>query len=149
LKNILSFVYCDTFFIYNDWREKVVILLLGRRLKELRGKRTQQEIADGLKISRARYSHYENDHVQPDNDLLQKMADLYKTTVDDLLGRKITYHELNIVKESSNNDAQTTIKLLEEQAERMGLSPSDPRFLKMLDDAFDLLRLARGQNTDK
>lgn len=61
--------------------------MLGERLKVLRGKRTQQEIADKLSISRARYSHYENDHVQPDNDLLQKMATLYNCSVDYLLGR--------------------------------------------------------------
>jgi transcriptional regulator with XRE-family HTH domain len=68
-----------------------VKLLLGKRLKEFRGKRTQQDIADKLGISRARYSHYENDHVQPDNDLLQKMADLHNTTVDFLLGREVTF----------------------------------------------------------
>lgn len=61
--------------------------MLGKRLKELRGKRTQQDIADKLDISRARYSHYENEHVEPDNELLQKMAGLYQVTVDYLLGR--------------------------------------------------------------
>lgn len=61
--------------------------MLGKRLRELRGKKIQQEIADLLEISRGRYSHYENEHVQPDNEMLQKMADLHKVTVDYLLGR--------------------------------------------------------------
>lgn len=61
--------------------------MLGKRLKEGRGKRTQEEIATLLGISRARYSHYENEHVQPDNELLQRMAELYSTSVDYLLGR--------------------------------------------------------------
>lgn len=61
--------------------------MLGKRLKQLRGKRTQQEIADLLDIARARYSHYENDHVQPDTDMLQRMASLYNVSVDYLLGR--------------------------------------------------------------
>lgn len=61
---------------------------LGKRLKLLRGKKTQQEIADLLEISRARYSHYENDHVQPDHELLQKMADLFDESTDYLLGRE-------------------------------------------------------------
>jgi transcriptional regulator with XRE-family HTH domain len=61
--------------------------MLGKRLKELRGKRTQEEIAALINISRARYSHYENEHVQPDNELLQKMADIYNVSVDYLLGR--------------------------------------------------------------
>lgn len=63
------------------------MFMLGKRLRENRGKRTQEEIAKMLGISRARYSHYENEHVQPDNDMLQKMADLYDVSVDYLLGR--------------------------------------------------------------
>lgn len=61
-------------------------MTLGKRLKRLRGKRTQREIAVALGISRARYSHYENDHVQPDHELLQKMASLYGETIDFLIG---------------------------------------------------------------
>lgn len=61
-------------------------MTLGKRLKAMRGKRTQQEIANSLSIARARYSHYENDHVQPDNDLLMRMADLHGVSVDFLLG---------------------------------------------------------------
>lgn len=61
--------------------------MLGKRLVTLRGSRTQQEIADKLGISRARYSHYENNHVEPDNELLQKMADYFDVTTDYLLGR--------------------------------------------------------------
>lgn len=63
-------------------------MTLGNRLKSLRGTRTQQEIANILGISRARYSHYENNHVQPDNELLDKMAGIFNVTVDFLLGRK-------------------------------------------------------------
>jgi transcriptional regulator with XRE-family HTH domain len=62
--------------------------VIGKRLKSLRGKRTQQEIADQLSVSRASYSHYENGHVEPDNDLLIKMADLFKVTTDYLLGKE-------------------------------------------------------------
>lgn len=72
---------------------KVAEYLLGKRLKELRGKRIQQEIADSLGISRGRYSHYENEHVQPDNEMLQKMADIHKVTVDYLLGRTNNPHK--------------------------------------------------------
>ncbi|MCY7911880.1 helix-turn-helix transcriptional regulator, partial [Bacillus haynesii] len=34
--------------------------MLGGRLKSLRGKRTQEEVAKQIGVSRARYSHYEN-----------------------------------------------------------------------------------------
>lgn len=62
-------------------------MLLGKRLKSLRGNKTQQEIADELDVSRASYSHYENDHVEPDNNVLQKMANLFNVSTDYLLGR--------------------------------------------------------------
>jgi transcriptional regulator with XRE-family HTH domain len=60
--------------------------LLGERLVKLRGTRTQQYVAERLGISRARYSHYENNYVQPDNNLLLKMAKFYNVSVDYLLG---------------------------------------------------------------
>lgn len=73
--------------------------MLGKRLKELRGKETQEKIATKLGISRARYSHYENEHVQPDNDLLQKIADLHGVSIDYLFGR--TSDPKRVLKEQS------------------------------------------------
>ncbi|PTX53961.1 DNA-binding XRE family transcriptional regulator [Melghirimyces profundicolus] len=61
--------------------------MLGKRLKALRGKRTQEDIAKALDISRARYSHYENGRSEPDTEMLQKMADLFGVSTDYLLGR--------------------------------------------------------------
>lgn len=61
--------------------------MLGRRLKQLRGERTQEEISRLLGISRSRYSHYENERVEPDNELLKKMSELFGVTTDFLLGK--------------------------------------------------------------
>lgn len=61
-------------------------LLLGQRLKLLRGTRTQDIIAKGIGISRARYSHYENGRSEPDNELLAKLAEYYNVSLDYLLG---------------------------------------------------------------
>src|SRR5690625_1100491 len=63
--------------------------IFGKRLKRLRehtGK-NQEDVANAIGISRARYSHYENNHVEPDMDLIRKLADYYKVTTDYLLGR--------------------------------------------------------------
>lgn len=60
---------------------------LGARLKVLRGTKTQEEVANNLGLSRARYSHYENNRVEPDNETLSKLAEYYKVTTDYLLGR--------------------------------------------------------------
>jgi transcriptional regulator with XRE-family HTH domain len=60
----------------------------GDRITELRrdqGK-TQEDIADSVGVSRSSYSHYENDHVQPEFNTLIEIAKLYNVTSDYLLG---------------------------------------------------------------
>lgn len=89
--------------------------MLGERLTLLRGRRTQQEIADKLNISRSRYSHYENEHVQPDNDLLQKMADLFACSVDYLLGR--TNKRNPDIDEEENEDPFKIFDLLDQYSD--------------------------------
>jgi len=61
--------------------------MLSRRLKLLRGKRTQNVIAKAVNVSRARYSHYENARSEPDTETLEKLADYFNVTTDYLLGR--------------------------------------------------------------
>jgi len=61
--------------------------VLGKRLIKLRGTKTQQDVANKLNISRARYSHYENERVEPDTEILNRMADYFNVSVDYLLGR--------------------------------------------------------------
>lgn len=63
--------------------------MIGNQLKELRSvtKRTQAEVAEHLEISRAAYSHFENNRNEPDNDMLAKLADYFHVTTDYLLGR--------------------------------------------------------------
>ncbi|MGN4420864.1 helix-turn-helix domain-containing protein [Bacillus cereus group sp. MYBK249-1] len=62
-------------------------MTFGEKLKELRASRTQDEVAKAIGISRARYSHFENDRNEPDLQLIQKIADYHKVTTDYLLGR--------------------------------------------------------------
>lgn len=56
-------------------------------LKELRGKRSQTQIANALGITQRTYSNYENGNTEPDNDLLIKMSNYFGVSVDYLLGR--------------------------------------------------------------
>ena len=98
--------------------------VLGERLREGRGKRTQEEISEQLGISRARYSHYENNHVQPDNDLLQKMADLYLTSVDYLLGRTDNKNERS--NSINSNKLSVNELVLKEIIERYNLDLTIP-----------------------
>lgn len=61
--------------------------MLEKRLSVLRGTKTQQEVADALGISRARYAHYESGRNEPDLETLIRLADYFHVRVDDLLGR--------------------------------------------------------------
>lgn len=65
--------------------------MLGDNLKKLRTDRdlTQQELADSLNINRVTYTQYENNKREPDNDTLCLLADFFKVTTDELLGRKL------------------------------------------------------------
>ena len=65
----------------------IIPMTLGNKLKQLRGKRTQGEIANQLNISRPTYSHLETNRIEPSMSLLTAIADLYCVTTDYLLGR--------------------------------------------------------------
>ncbi|MDG0946662.1 helix-turn-helix domain-containing protein [Bacillus paranthracis] len=62
---------------------------LGERLKACREKSgyTQTYITEKLEIHRGSLSSYESGRRKPDYDTLSKLADIYKVSVDYLLGR--------------------------------------------------------------
>lgn len=62
---------------------------LGKRLKERRKElqMTQQEVAAKINKTRETYTRYENGKVMPDIETLALLADIYKTSVDYLIGR--------------------------------------------------------------
>lgn len=97
--------------------------MIGERLILLRGSRTQQEIADALGISRARYSHYENGRNEPDLATLNHMAEFFQVTVDYLLGRNETY-----VKEGRSDYEGRFIKDIQELTEMFQIDPDSYRF---------------------
>lgn len=59
------------------------------RLKELRIQRNlyQKDIAAKLGVDRTTYVKYENGSSEPNHEMLQKLADIFETTIDYLLGR--------------------------------------------------------------
>lgn len=74
---------------------------LGTRLVELRKKYnfTQSDIGEKLNVSVQAVSKWENDLSLPDYDYLIKLADLFNTSIDELLGRK-----KEIVRQEENKD---------------------------------------------
>jgi transcriptional regulator with XRE-family HTH domain len=61
--------------------------MLAKKLIQLRGSKTQQEVADSIGISRARYAHYETGRNEPDIKILMRLADYFRVSVDELIGR--------------------------------------------------------------
>ena len=61
----------------------------AQRLKTLRKERgiTQQQLADGVGISKGGLSYYENAGRTPDISILERFADYFKVSADYLLGR--------------------------------------------------------------
>ena len=57
-------------------------------IKILRGehKMSQQRLADALGISQQSVNKYENQNVQPDIDILMRMADFFDTSIDYIVG---------------------------------------------------------------
>ncbi len=60
----------------------------GKSLSQLRKKHkyTQKEISEYLGISRAAWSHYENNRRFPDYMTLRSIADFFKVKIDELMG---------------------------------------------------------------
>lgn len=124
----------------------------GVRLREIRERKgmsvNQLGIYSG--VSPALISKLENGlRKKPKPITIEKLAKGLKMKYEDLMIIAGYYDEA--IRATSlpenNNDLQETINLIEEQAIRLGLSSSDPVFQKMLSDALDLLRIARGKDT--
>lgn len=62
--------------------------IFSKRLKSLRQESgfTQQEVADKIGINRGSYSNWENGKREPTLENVVKLAKLFKTTTDFLLG---------------------------------------------------------------
>lgn len=63
-----------------------VTSMFSEKLRELRGDKTLQEVADALGITRVSLGYYEKGERKPDIEVIYKIADYYKVSVDYLLG---------------------------------------------------------------
>lgn len=60
--------------------------LLGKRIKKVRGQKSQEVFAAELGISRGALSFYENGERTPDAEIIYKICELYNISADYLLG---------------------------------------------------------------
>ncbi|MEK8126932.1 helix-turn-helix transcriptional regulator [Paenibacillus filicis] len=71
------------------------MIMIGDRIALLREKfgMTQEELSKKIDISRASLCHYEKSRREPDYDTLVKVADLFRVTLDYLMGRTHDPHQ--------------------------------------------------------
>jgi transcriptional regulator with XRE-family HTH domain len=58
--------------------------VVGKRLCELRGDKTQQRVANDLGISQSTYAMYETGQRMPSDEKKRKIAEYYKKTVQSI-----------------------------------------------------------------
>ena len=87
------------------------------RLKEIRKQNnyTQQQIANQLQISQVTYCNYELENREPDINTLIKLANLYHTTIDELVGRNTDMINLNTLEPEISTLIKKIIKMNETQ----------------------------------
>ena len=103
---------------------------IGSRLSELRKKYgyTQKQLAEALNLSQQRVSNIERNTTAPDVEFLHGAADLYKISLDELIGRRTLITEessyeqqiLNVVETMDDTKKELSLRLLNEVAQQRG-----------------------------
>ena len=62
------------------------ISIFTERVRELRGDRSQREVAEGIGITQQTYGRYENGARRPDLEIIERMAVFFEVSADYLLG---------------------------------------------------------------
>lgn len=122
----------------------------GNRLKIARKnkKLTQSDVSKKLGIDFTTVSKYENDKSEPDRVTILKLSKLYDVSPAWLLTGEGPEKINNHVESDAVISATEAADLIRELAIEYGMQPSDPLFMEMLSDAVNLLRVARGKNSD-
>lgn len=103
---------------------------IGERLVELRKKHhlKQTDIADKLNVSQQVISNIERGVTMPDLEQLKMLADVYKMSLDQLVGRDFTGNDINdvesriikYVKQMDDEGKELSLGLLSQVAQHRG-----------------------------
>lgn len=99
---------------------------IGNRLSKIRKKYgyTQKQIANELNLSQQIISNIERNVTAPDVDFLRGLADLYKISLDELIGRRTPFSSncsyedqiLNVVESMDDTTKELSYRLVREVA---------------------------------
>ena len=104
------------------------------RIKELRAERkiSQEKLAKEIGMSRSAVSMWEIDASEPDNEMLDKLANYFHVTTDYLLGRETPKPEFHIGDKIIMNDE--TVKALEGELTDRDRKDITIRLNKLIDE---------------
>ncbi len=98
---------------------------LKENIRALRKKAgmTQADLAKKMKVKQYNISDYETGRIEPDISKLSKMADIFNTTIDNLVGRKALAGAPAIENNAMDEDVQAINESL------AGLSKSERKYI--------------------
>lgn len=73
--------------------------IIGKKLRELRGKLTQQEVADYVSVNKQTYLRWEHGETSPNPEQFVKLAELHNVSIDEIFGRHILSQGYEITEE--------------------------------------------------
>ena len=88
-------------------------MTLGKRIVQNRKRltMTQEQLAEKLGVTAQAVSKWENDQSCPDINMLPRLAEIFKTTTDELLGREATTPVYVATVETPENNKELGISL--------------------------------------
>jgi transcriptional regulator with XRE-family HTH domain len=86
----------------------------GLRLRDLRKKKklSQSQVAERLNVTKSSISGYENNTINPPNDMLVKLALMYNVTTDYLLG--LDNNECVVISDLTENQKELVTMVINE-----------------------------------
>ncbi|MEY8748573.1 helix-turn-helix domain-containing protein [Bacillales bacterium AN1005] len=115
------------------------------KLRERSGYRSQRELAEKSGVSHSTINRIESGSHKVSTENLRIIAPYLKeVSYEDLL-HALGYIDSGVAT-TENNGVEMTIRMLEKEAQDLGLSISDPQFIDMIKDSIKLIKLARGKD---
>lgn len=106
----------------------------GRRIRQLREDRgwTQEDLAKLLKVSTPTITEYETGKKISRPDKLDKLANIFKTTIDYLIGRTDEKEPIEEIKKDVQSNTPDILKILKEYKPNWDGKPITERQAKLL-----------------
>ena len=70
---------------------------------------SQQKLADAIRVSQSSINKYENHNIEPDIEILKRMADYFNTSVDFIIGYTAVRRKAEAGQDPQLNEAEASL----------------------------------------